>query len=534
LFVDFSPHSRRARARLRRVDERARELHDLRTALDEKGALPFFSFGVHFADTRGAFDLILSNPPWVRAHRWPDRLRRLVARHYEVCRTPGWPGAPPGRGAAAAAGAQVDLALLFLERAARLLAPGGVLAMLLPAKALRALYGGPGRRILLRDLDLIRIEDHALDHRSIFRADAFAAVVIARKPVEAGGRGGRPPVQVRMVRRGVAPVSYSVPAEGLPLVPGDEASPWLLAPGDVAGVLRTMQRAGPPLGHHPGMEVRRGVMTGANPVLVLRTVEPRLGGIARVEAEGFRSVRTRGSSATSAGKFRAFVETDSVRPLVRGGDVDAFSFRMPRSVVWCHDGQAAPRDPGPRMARYLARHRSTLEARSGWKPGLPLGSIFRLSPATLGPKVAWHDLSDTLRATALPATVLFDGRPRELVPLNTVYFIPVHSDADARMIAALFNSLPVRTFARAIAERAKDARFRFFAWTLACLPLPTDWTRHPAGRELAAIATAAHRRGGILPAEQVLLDRSVAALYGLDGEALETLSRFDRWLLGTT
>jgi hypothetical protein len=275
-------------------------------------------------------------------------------------------------------------------------------------------------------------------------------------------------------------------------------------------------------------------MTGDNPVLVFRTVEPRLGGLARVEAEGFKSARSKGRSAAVAAKFRAFVETDSLRPLVRGGDVDAFSFRTSRSVAWCHDRDASPRDPGPRMSHYLARHRRILEARPGWKPGDPLGSVFRLSSATLGSKVAWHDLSDTVRATALPDTVSFDGRPRELVPLNTVYFIPMPSDQEAMLLAALFNSLPVRTFARAIAERAKDARFRFFAWTMACLPLRPDWRRHPASRELAEIAGAAHERGRILSPEQVALDRAVGALYGLEGAALETLSRFDRWLLGTT
>jgi hypothetical protein len=534
LFGHVPDQARRARSALQRAHRRTAELDEIARHLDEQGALPFFSFGVHFADTDGAFDLIVSNPPWVRAHRWPDRLRRLAARHYEVCRSPGWPAAAELMGATAGAGAQVDLSLLFLERSCRLLAPGGVLAVLVPAKAMRALYGGGARRMLLRDLEFALIEDHALDHRSIFRADAFTAILVARRPGDSARNGQRAErdIEVRMVHPKVAPLEYRLRARELPLFPDDPASPWLLAPPDAGAALRAMQAAGPPLGRHADLRVRRGIMTGANEVLVMRSVDPGLGGLTRVEAAGYAAARRRGAAGRVAARYRAYVETEALRPLVRGADIDAFRYDVERHVVWCHGEDGAPLQPPPRLARYLARHRESLEARTGWRRGLPLGSIFRLSAETLSPKVAWHDLSDTLRSVALPARVPLDGRARELIPLNTVYFLPLPDEEDALAMAAILNSLPARTFARTLAERAKDARFRFFAWTLACLPLPSGWRRHPVAAELREISRRAHAARGIEAADQQRLDRAVGTLYRLSGDQLAALARFDRWLRG--
>lgn len=563
LFGDVPEPARRAAASLGRVERRLGELDGIARRLDEDGALPFFSFGVHFADAAAGFDLVVSNPPWVRSHRWPERLRKIADR-FEVCRAPGWAAAGELTGAPIAGGGQVDLSLLFVERALRLLAPGGVLAVLVPAKCFRALYGAAARRMLLRDLQFTLIEDHALDQRAIFRADAFAGVLVGRALVSdtgraAGGRTGgtnaahpgdasaaRPGdgaptaaepdprlVRIRMARRGVEALEFRVAQGDLPLFPDDPASPWLLAPPEVRAVFRRMQAAGPPLGRHPGLRVRRGIMTGANDVLIC-SAEPKLGGLSEIEAEGYGRTRRGGASSRAAGKYRAAVETAGLRPLVRGADIDAFRYEVSGHVVWCHDERGEPAEPGPRLASYLERHRDRLEARSGYRAGLPLGVVFRLAPETLGPSVAWHDLSDTLRAVALPATVRFDGADRELLPLNTVYFLPAPDEEAGLLLAGLLNSLPVRTFARALAERAKDARFRFFAWTMSSLPLPAAWREHPAAGEIRAISAEAHRARGIQPGGQGRLDRAAAALYGLRPEDVEHLGRFDGWLRGET
>src|SRR5690606_30370922 len=536
------------------------------------------------------FDLVLSNPPWVRAHRWPAALRSLVRRRYAVCKSPGWRRGAELAGAPAAAGAQVDLSLLFLERSIRLLAPSGALAMLLPAKVLRSMYGAGGRRLLLAETDLVALEDHSLDQRAIFRADAFAAAVVARKRPgaaggdEDGGRGlagderwrlgagasaplpawnpqatgrnggagtrsagvactgpgapdrGHDPggtCRVTMTRRGVPPLRFEVRAADLPLVPRDPDSPWLLAPPDVARALRRMQAAGPPLGSDAALRVRRGVVTGANAVLLLCEAKPRLGDLASIRAEGYAAARADGCGRAEARRYEAVVELDALRPLVRGADISAWRCRTASWVVWCHDdATAAARPAPPRAARYLARHADVLRARSGAHASMPLGALFRLTPETLRPKVAWHDLAETVKAVALPARVRSLGRDVPLVPLNTVYFIAAPDDDAALLLAALLNSLPVRTFARAVAERAKDARFRFQAWTMSLVPLPPGWAASRGARTLLRVSRDAHRAGAITPARQRDLDLAVAGLYGLDSRDVEALAGFDRWLRG--
>jgi hypothetical protein len=561
LFGERTPDAVRADALTRQLTDRAAQLDDVRRALDDQDALPFFSFGVHFAhvSARG-FDLVLSNPPWVRARRWPSTLRAGAAHRFEVCRSPGWRLGAELAGAPPASGAQVDLSLLFLERGLRMLAPGGVLAMVLPAKALRALFGAGARRLLLRDVDIVALEDHALDQHSMFRADAFAATIVARKPdalgspaadtgaaapgqattkqtapqvptpapassarAAAASANGARVVRVTMVRRGVQPLRFALPGDTLPVVPGDLDAPWLLAPPDARAAFRAMQACGPPLAR-AGLRVRRGVFTGTNQVLLFPHTTAGLSGLVHARALGHLR--------TGDARFETLLDGDDLRPVVRGAGIHAWRHENDGHVLWCHDDATGePREPGRHAARYLERHRAELEARSGYRPGRPPGMLFRVRADTLGPKVAWHDLADTLKAVALPATVSgADARPRPLVPLNTVYFLPCRSRDDALLLAALLNSLPVRTFARAIAERAKDARFRFFAWTVGLIPLPEKW--RAAAAEFLGISRTAHERRAIRPEEQEELDGRVAALYGLSRRHLHALQDFDRWLRG--
>ena len=63
------------RARLRSLRHSLRDLRQARRKLRRDGAAPFFAFESHFGDvvSRGGFDLVTGNPPWVRAERLPQR-----------------------------------------------------------------------------------------------------------------------------------------------------------------------------------------------------------------------------------------------------------------------------------------------------------------------------------------------------------------------------------------------------------------------------------------------------------------------------
>src|SRR5690606_11107222 len=186
LFGEPARHASAARTALPALLRRRDELAAFRDDLASARSVPFFSYRVHFAEPAAGYDVVLSNPPWVRSHNWPATVRQVLRERYAVCTDAGWPAAGAA-GDATRAGGQVDLSLLFLERGVRLLAPGGTLGMLLPAKLIRSLYGAGARSMLLTGTRLASIEDHSLDQRSIFHADAFTATVVATKA------GTRPP-----------------------------------------------------------------------------------------------------------------------------------------------------------------------------------------------------------------------------------------------------------------------------------------------------------------------------------------------------
>ncbi|MBR9991367.1 MAG: hypothetical protein KFH98_16505 [Gemmatimonadetes bacterium] len=541
LFGQPTASANAARARLPSLDTRLHEMAAFRDDLSGTRALPFFSFRVHFAEA-DRFDVVLSNPPWVRAHNWPPTVRRILRDRYRVCADAGWPHAVAITASPHGAGAQVDLAFLFLELSLRRLRAGGTLGLVLPAKLIRSLAPGGARALLMNDARISSIEDHSLDQRAIFDADAFTAVLVAERAVldghaeldgraelenraELEGRTGpssRPPVRVRMTRDGVSDLCFHVADVDLPLRPGDVRSPWLLAPPDCADAFRAMQRSGRAVGES-GLTVRRGAMTGANDIMVVQDVEPKLGDLARIRTEGYHR-RATGDRR----RFSGHVEASALRPVLRGTDVQPWHTTIERYVLWSPLNDDLRATVPRRLRTFLAGHAAALD-----QPALRMGTLQRLSAGMFGHKVVWADLASDLRAAAVPATVrTATGVDAPVVPLNTVYFIPTDSDRDAHILAGYLNSMPVRTFARAIAERAKDAHFRFFAWTISMIPLPIVWRGDAAAGCIARISRDAHRSRAIAPEARIELDRRVAAAYGLEDHQMQSIAAFDAWLRG--
>lgn len=526
LWGERTRDARAATDELRRLEQHRRDIEDLQARRHESGSLPFFSFPVHFPEAAlGGFDLVFMNPPWVRPHRWPSTLRDLARRRYAVCREPGWT-APVLQGRRAPGG-QVDLAMLFLERAIGLLAPGGALGALLPAKTIRSLFAGPARRMLLTGVRLVRISDFSLDQRALFDADAFAMTVVALRIANGavedpdGPRVLRPAgVRIEMHRPGRETLRYETAPAELPLVPGDPASPWLLAPPPVRNALRRMQAAGTLLGRIDGLRVRRGVETGANDVLIVRELTPRLGGLVSIRAEGAFRSRV---GPTTAARFEATVEDERLSPLVRGADIGEWEFTVCRYVIRPPPPERE-RDGQPHLQRYLARHRKRLDR-------LPRRSGKRLEIPRW--RVAWHDIASMLRAVVVPASVetaFGDGRPPVL--LNTAYQVEAPDEVGALRIAAFLNSTPVRVFAATIAERAKDAHFRFFAWTVSMLPIPGALRDGADAATIERISRNAHANGGISDDEQESLDALVCRAFGLTPKERDSLIWFGSWLAG--
>jgi hypothetical protein len=164
--------------------------------------------------------------------------------------------------------------------------------------------------------------------------------------------------------------------------------------------------------------------------------------------------------------------------------------------------------------------------------------------------------SDTLQSLASPMTAVFAplsvSFPRlgrvPLVPLKTVYFIPAPTEDAGLVLAALLNSLPVRTYLMTYAERASGAYYRHLAWSVGLLPVPVPValklaTKHLATQQptqkdtalldkLRAASAQLHRVGGGDDALIEQVDVVSAELYGLTPDDVSKLREFVGFLRG--
>lgn len=441
------------RPRLRQLRLRQRELRRLARRLRQAGEVGWFAYEVQFADVlaAGGFDLVLGNPPWVRAEALPPRVREALARRYRCWRA-------GGRGFAH----QPDLALAFVERGVELLAPGGTLAFLLPAKLATAGYARALRMELAEHHTLEALADLAEEPTAAFDAVTYpAALVLTRSR----------PRPHHAVRLGLAPDAPAVPQAAWL-----GGGPWRLAAPAVLDALAEVA------GHHPRLGERfppqLGVKTGANSLFLDPPPE---------------------------------VEPAVIRQALRGRDLAPFRARPRRRLFYPHGptGQVRPALP-PAALAFAAAHEAALRARVDYVGG-PWWTLFRTTGATAPHRVAWADLARQLHA--VPLTGPGSG---ELVPLNTCYLVPVPDAGHALALAAWLNSSWLRAAARLQAEPARGGFARFNARVVGDLPLPPAVLTDP---DLIALAERG-RRGEPVQEE---LDHVAARHLGLSPRAAAVL-----------
>ncbi|AHG91911.1 hypothetical protein J421_4374 [Gemmatirosa kalamazoonensis] len=486
------------RRRLDALRAECRELAARRRAVARGGALPF-GFAWHFPDlaaSRGC-GVVLGNPPWVRPHALGAGERRALRAAYDTCRDAAWSPGASAAGAGRGFGGQADLAAPFLERSLALVRPGGIVALLVPAKLWRALAGGGVRRLLAREARVRVVEDWS-DAPAAFDAAVYPSLVVAERAwsVERGAKSEqsrstlhapRSTLTVR-VHDASSAREWPVDATRLPLddTPG---SPWLLVPPAVRDAIARLRAAGVPLGEAGLGRVRLGVKCGCNDAFLVRVVDED-GDVAHVDG------------VWPDGRARhGVVERALLRPAARGETLHDAADAARERLLWPHDATGRPLGAlPPHAARWLAPWRAALAARSDARSGRgPWWALFRTAAAVGAmPRVVWADVARTLRPRLLRA-----GDPT--VPLNSCYVLQC-TPTDAAPLTTLLGSPVAAGWCAALAEPARGGYRRHLAWTVALLPVPRDWT---AARRLLA-------RDGSMAA--------VAAAYGLAAETLAPLA----------
>ena len=483
---------------------RSRQLRRRIAALRSGAPLPF-SFPVHFADAaaNNGFDLIAGNPPWVRLHNIPPATRDVLRTRYRSFREAAWMPGAEETGAGRGFSAQVDLAALFVERSLALTRPAGAVALLLPAKLWRSLAGGGVRRVLDDHGELLAIEDWA-ESRAAFDAAVYPSFLLARKRRDSVDEENEHEIVRVAVHHRDDALEWKMARARISL-DDSPGAPWLLLPPDARAAFDRLAAAGTPLARTPLGRPILGVKSGCNDAFI---VSP---------AAGWRDARNDFWPVTS-GDREGRVERRMLRPLLRGESVRAWRATPDESaVLWTHDAADAPLKQLPAGALgWLAPWRRQLESRADAQRAPRWWSLFRTDAARCHlPRVVWSDIGKSPRAL-----VLLPGD--DTVPINSCYVARTPSLDDAYALAALLNSPIAAAWLAVIAEPARGGYHRYLGWTLARLPIPTQWAR--AVEILAPLAREA--LDGEIPDAATLTDAAIRAyrVRGCDMEPLLTWS----------
>lgn len=403
------------------IDERDQLVEALKQAVSDRGAHVGFGFDTRFAGamSAGGFDLIITNPPWVRSERIDRTSLHALKGRYRSFRSELW-GEAVRRGVRAPYGAQVDLANLFVERSLELLKPNGRFVGLIPAKLFGSLQGTATRSVVAEHT-IEALEDFSDASRELFDATTYPAILQVRK--------SRPAADVLTniaVWRGDERSTFEASASSF------SSEPWTLSEPHVAKIFERMKTASG--GEY--LEPSRGIFTGCNALFIREKSE-------WLDLFG-----------------------ENVRPYLRrvatGRDPSANSARR---LLWLYEnGQPLDEIPAD-LAAYFEDQRRRLENRSDHRFDRPLWQVFRVNERHRA-RVVWRDIAPELEATVL------DG---EAIALNTVYELGCDTLDGAARLAAFLESEPVRAWLYAHAEPARGGWRRHFAWTMRLLPLPPNF-----------------------------------------------------------
>ena len=447
---------RELRQRLAELRSRRRVLRTERRRLARHGEVPWFHYQSHFADVfaKGGFDLVVGNPPWLRSEDIPPWIRSRLAGRYRWWRT-----------AAHGYGNRPDLAVAFLERSLELASPGGVVALLVPAKVASAGYGAWARHVLATTTTLNAVVDLTEEAGRAFEATVYPMAIVTSKTAPPGNHRVR--------------TTLAVAEGGTTRQTGlTGGGPWILVREPLRDALDVMAAS------HPKVEdtfaCHLGLKTGANGVFLNPPID---------------------------------LEPEVLRWAVRGRDVTAFRCAPRVRLLWSHDDAGSARkELPPRCAAYLAAHQTALQARRDYKGGPPW-AVFRVGAAIAPYRVVWADLARTLMAAAL--TTRGD---LQSIPLNSCYVAAATSATQAERLAGCLNSTWLRAAARLSAVPAAGGFSRFNARTIALLPLPVSIADDPALPRLAQQG----RAGAPVQGE---LDQLLARHLGLSSNAQNALRR---------
>lgn len=464
-------------------DTTTRRLKELRTtllrlrnqyrAIREGAALPF-AFSTHYANVSAnlGFDMIIGNPPWVRLHHVPRNTRATLRETFTSFRNAAWHTGATAARAGTGFASQTDLATLFVERSIDLLAPSGVLGLLVPSKLWHSLAGGGIRTLLQQKTTITQLED-LTESTPTFEAVVYPSVLIANRtdhPI-------RDALCTTIVHRRNTKTRWTTPFHTLHF-DDSPGTPWLTIPPDVRTAFDAITQSGTPLTLTPLGRPHLGVKCGCNAAFIVHEQQQQQPPHAqRAHTELF--TQDDALVAVTTAKHATQIERTILRPLIRGEAIHPWSItHSTERIIWTHDTTGAPLQTLPHHTHAWLNHwRTRLRNRSDVRHRHRWWALFRTEAAdTEFPRVVWSDLGQSPRAA-----ILFPSDPA--IPLNSCYIARTPTIDDALTLTTLINSPLAAAWLTILAEPARGTYRRFLGWTMALLPTPQDW---PHARTLLA------------------------------------------------
>src|SRR5256886_5015573 len=259
----------------------------------------------------------------------------------------GAPASAPLRPAVRGFGHLPDLAVAFVERALELAAPGGCVALLVPAKLASSGYAEPLRQRLSHGTRIDRAARLG-DAAGAFGAAAVYPMALIATRAEPG------PADETVTALGPRSAAPRVPQRAL-----QASGPWVLH-ADATRVARRVRATLPTVGERWTPQL--GVKTGADDVFLVREPVP------------------------------------GTRPALRGRDLSAWRAEPRAFLLWTHgpDGRPLARLP-PVLEHALRPHLERLRRRADYRSGAPW-QVFRTALAVARHRVVWPDLARRLAA----------------------------------------------------------------------------------------------------------------------------------------
>lgn len=407
----------------------------------------------------GVFDVVVGNPPYIRIEQLPAMLQTEYRRRYKTVFD------------------RADLYVAFIERGLSLLSPSGVLSFICADRWTLNKYGGPLRKFVTATFQVKTYVD-------LHRASPFESDVIAYPSIFAIGRAARPqPTIVARLSSGSAEECDGLRikrADPAAVVPGVDVAkyetwfrgedPWVLSSPEHLALLRQLESKFRLLEDGGGTEVRIGVATGCDRVLVV--------------------------------PHGVDIEPDRLLPLVMRSDIEDGKVVNGRRFVintYHEKGGVIDLADFPRLARYLEANKEALAKRHVAKKGDKwFRTIDRVYPSLVTrPKLLIPDIAGA-------NDVVFESG--SYYPHHNLYFV-VSDEWDMEVLGGLLSSRIALFFVWSYAVKMRGGYLRFQAQYLRRIRVPNP-SSVPAALKRAI-------RSAFLARDFAKLDKLACSAYGM-------------------